>query len=106
MWWNFIGRSRDEVVEFRRRWQSDVIDRNDPDGPFGTVEGTRGRPLSAPDMPTVRLKPRQLNAGGIVRSHSASRHPLALTRRTAHGAGHADGRHPRGGTGRRLERGT
>jgi len=59
MWWNFIGRSHDEVVEFRRRWQSDVIDRNDPDGPFGTVEGYDGRPLPAPELPTVRLKPRR-----------------------------------------------
>ena len=59
MWWNFIGRSHDEVVESRRRWQSDVIDRNDPDGPFGTVAGYDGRPLPAPDLPTVRLKPRR-----------------------------------------------
>ncbi len=59
MWWNFIGRSHDEVVEFRRRWQSDVIDRNDPDGPFGTVSGYEGRPLPAPELPTVRLKPRR-----------------------------------------------
>ena len=59
MWWNFIGRSHDEVVEFRRRWQSDVIDRNDPDGPFGTVAGYDGRPLPAPELPTVRLKPRR-----------------------------------------------
>jgi len=59
MWWNFIGRSHDEVVEFRRRWQFDVIDRNDPDGPFGTVAGYDGRPLPAPELPTVRLKPRR-----------------------------------------------
>ncbi|WP_448811049.1 pirin family protein [Agromyces bauzanensis] len=59
MWWNFIGRSHEEVVEFRRRWQSDVIDRNDPDGLFGTVAGYDGRPLPAPELPTVRLKPRR-----------------------------------------------
>ncbi|WP_438854018.1 pirin family protein [Agromyces sp. M3QZ16-3] len=59
MWWNFIGRSHDEIVEFRRRWQSDVIARNDADGPFGTVEGYDGAPLPAPELPTVRLKPRR-----------------------------------------------
>ncbi|GAA2044615.1 pirin family protein [Agromyces tropicus] len=59
MWWNFIGRSHDEIVEFRRRWQSDVIDRNDPDGVFGTVSGYDGAPLRAPELPTVRLKPRR-----------------------------------------------
>ncbi|BDZ55441.1 pirin family protein [Agromyces marinus] len=58
MWWNFIGRSHEEIVEFRRRWQSDVIDRNDPDGPFGTVTGYDGAPLPAPGLPSVRLKPR------------------------------------------------
>ncbi|MCK8609198.1 pirin family protein [Agromyces sp. C10] len=59
MWWNFIGRSHEEVVEFRRRWESDVIDRNDPDGPFGTVPGYDGAPLPAPELPTVRLRPRR-----------------------------------------------
>ncbi|WP_353826691.1 pirin family protein [Agromyces sp. SYSU T0242] len=59
MWWNFIGRTHDEIVEFRRRWQSDVIDRNDPDGLFGTVAGYDGAPLPAPELPTVRLKPRR-----------------------------------------------
>lgn len=59
MWWNFIGRSHDEIVESRRRWQSDVIDRNDPDGPFGTVPGYDGAPLPAPELPTVRLRPRR-----------------------------------------------
>ncbi|GAA1062000.1 pirin family protein [Agromyces bracchium] len=59
MWWNFIGRSHDEIVEFRRRWQSDVIARNDADGPFGTVGGYDGDPLPAPELPTVRLKPRR-----------------------------------------------
>ena len=25
MWWNFIGRSHDEVVGFRAQWQADVV---------------------------------------------------------------------------------
>ncbi|MDQ0576483.1 pirin family protein [Agromyces albus] len=59
MWWNFIGRSHDEVVEFRRQWQADVIGRDNPDGRFGTVAGYDGAPLPAPELPTVRLKPRR-----------------------------------------------
>jgi hypothetical protein len=59
MWWNFVGRSHDEIVEFRREWQADVIGRDNPDGRFGTVDGYEGAPLPAPELPTVRLKPRR-----------------------------------------------
>jgi quercetin 2,3-dioxygenase len=59
MWWNFIGRSHDEIVDFRRQWQGDVIGRDNPDGRFGTVPGFDGSPLPAPELPTVRLKPRK-----------------------------------------------
>jgi redox-sensitive bicupin YhaK (pirin superfamily) len=58
MWWNFIGRTHDEIVDFRRQWQADVIGRDNPDGRFGTVQGYDGPPLPAPELPTVRLKPR------------------------------------------------
>ncbi|WP_139416301.1 pirin family protein [Agromyces laixinhei] len=59
MWWNFIGRNNDEIVEFRRQWQADVVGRDNPDGRFGSVDGYDGPPLSAPGLPTVRLKPRR-----------------------------------------------
>ena len=59
MWWNFIGRSHDEIVEFRRQWQADIIGRDNPDGRFGTVARYDGSPLPAPELPTVRLKPRK-----------------------------------------------
>ena len=58
MWWNFIGRSHEEIVEFRAEWQRDVISGADADGRFGTVRGFDGSPLPAPEMPSVRLKPR------------------------------------------------
>ncbi|MGV8913088.1 MAG: pirin family protein [Rhodoglobus sp.] len=58
MWWNFIGRSHDEIVEFRAQWQADVIEGGDPDGRFGTVANFDGHPLPAPELPAVRLKPR------------------------------------------------
>lgn len=54
MWWNFIGRTHDEIVEYRNQWQA----RSDR---FGTVAGYQGDPqwLPAPPLPTTRLKPRQ-----------------------------------------------
>ncbi|HEY5221726.1 MAG TPA: pirin family protein [Microbacteriaceae bacterium] len=58
MWWNFIGRGHDEVVGFRDAWQHDVIGEADAHGRFGHVAGYDGRPLPAPELPTVRLKPR------------------------------------------------
>jgi redox-sensitive bicupin YhaK (pirin superfamily) len=53
MWWNFVGRSHDEIVQFRDEWQKGSAR-------FGEVEGYRGRlrRLPAPPMPIVRLKPR------------------------------------------------
>ncbi|PPG67416.1 pirin family protein [Rathayibacter rathayi] len=59
MWWNFVGRSHDDVAAARERWQSDVIAGADPTGPFGSIDGYDGRALPAPVLPTVRLKPRR-----------------------------------------------
>jgi redox-sensitive bicupin YhaK (pirin superfamily) len=50
MWWNFVGRSHDDIVGFRTDWASG--DR------FGKVLGYDGDPLPAPPLPTTRLKPR------------------------------------------------
>jgi redox-sensitive bicupin YhaK (pirin superfamily) len=58
MWWNFIGRSHDEIVRFRTEWQDQVIENGESDGRFGAVPDYDGQPLPAPEMPTVRLKPR------------------------------------------------
>jgi redox-sensitive bicupin YhaK (pirin superfamily) len=58
MWWNFIGRSHEEIVEFRRTWQSDVIAGGDENGRFGRVRGYDGSALPAPELPNVRLRPR------------------------------------------------
>ena len=46
------------VVDFRSQWQADVVGQQSPDGRFGTVRGYDGRPLPAPPMPNVRLRPR------------------------------------------------
>ena len=58
MWWNFIGRTHDEIVGFRDEWMSDVVGGVRDDGRFGVVTGYAGRPLPAPELPGVRLKPR------------------------------------------------
>jgi redox-sensitive bicupin YhaK (pirin superfamily) len=54
MWWNFVGRSHDEIVAFREEWQA-------RSARFGVVRGYTGHPdwLPAPPLPTTRLKPRQ-----------------------------------------------
>lgn len=59
MWWNFIGRSHEEIEDFRDSWQHDVIGEHDESGIFGTV-AFEGAPIPAPEMPHVRLRPRKL----------------------------------------------
>jgi redox-sensitive bicupin YhaK (pirin superfamily) len=51
MWWNFVGRGHEDIVEAREGWM-----RADPR--FGTVHGYPGDRLPAPALPNVRLKPR------------------------------------------------
>ncbi|WP_136519677.1 pirin family protein [Cellulomonas telluris] len=59
MWWNFVGRTHDEVVEARAQWQAALA--GDPAGidRFGVVSGYDGAALPAPELPNVRLRPRQ-----------------------------------------------
>ena len=53
MWWNFVGRSHEEIAAFRQAWE-DELDQ------FGRVQGYAGTPrrLPAPALPNARLKPR------------------------------------------------
>ncbi len=50
MWWNFVGRSHDEIVQARDDWASGSR--------FGRVNGYAGHPLPAPPLPNSRLRPR------------------------------------------------
>ncbi|MEV5545831.1 pirin family protein [Streptomyces sp. NPDC052309] len=50
MWWNFICRSHDEVVQAREDWTKGTR--------FGEVHGYDGAPLPAPELPNIPLKPR------------------------------------------------
>ncbi|MFA7322902.1 MAG: pirin family protein [Candidatus Nanopelagicales bacterium] len=61
MWWNFIGRSHDEIVRYREQWQQEnLTGSTDPvDHPvFGWPEGEAQAPILAPELPPVRLKSR------------------------------------------------
>ncbi len=71
MWWNFVGRSHEEIAAFREAWQAEITaatpDAGSRGGPavrFGLPGQHRARrsggdrPLPAPALPTVRLRPR------------------------------------------------
>jgi quercetin 2,3-dioxygenase len=51
MWWNFVGRSHDEIALYRQSWQ-------DQDARFGEVSGYPGARLPAPPLPNGKLQPR------------------------------------------------
>jgi hypothetical protein len=72
MWWNFVGRSHDDVARARADWQAQLVVTGDQ-GPnrggtryadgarerrYGEVVGYDGGPLPAPALPDVRLRPR------------------------------------------------
>lgn len=63
MWWNFVGRSHEEIVEYRREWQEEtemfgVVDGYvGQGGPGRNAEGL-GR-LPAPTLPDVAIRARR-----------------------------------------------
>ncbi|MFG2537685.1 pirin family protein [Streptomyces sp. NPDC048511] len=50
MWWNFVGRSHEEIEQARSDWMTSAR--------FGDVHGYDGGRLPAPQLPPVALKPR------------------------------------------------
>ncbi|MEO5851742.1 MAG: pirin family protein [Nocardioides sp.] len=66
MWWNFVGRTHEEIVAFRAAWQDQVTrdgrvvgdSQEVADGRFGVVPGDHLPPIPAPALPGVRLRPR------------------------------------------------
>ncbi|MES4903193.1 MULTISPECIES: pirin family protein [unclassified Streptomyces] len=50
MWWNFIGRSHEDIAQAREDWTTGSR--------FGEVTGYDGDRLPAPELPNVPLKPR------------------------------------------------
>jgi len=87
MWWNFVGRSHEEIVAFREEWQAQITAEDgtevDPDragglregdgeaprvvadtqdsrdGRFGIVVGDHLPPVPAPALPNARLRERR-----------------------------------------------
>jgi redox-sensitive bicupin YhaK (pirin superfamily) len=72
MWWNFMGRTHEDIVRARDDWMAQIAEL-DPAGPpggptayaggaagrrFGQVQGYPGGPLRAPALPDLRLRPR------------------------------------------------
>ena len=53
MWWNFVARTGGEIVQAREDWAA---------GRFPEVHGYPGRPLAAPALPPVPLRPRLISA--------------------------------------------
>ncbi|MFD5871388.1 pirin family protein [Streptomyces sp. NPDC060322] len=51
MWWNFVGRSHQDIVEAREDWEA-ASDR------FGRVDGYPGDRIPAPALPNAALAPR------------------------------------------------
>lgn len=69
MWWNFVGRSHEEIVAFRAAWQArigadtdqdaaELLRLADAEASFTLPAGHGDPPLPAPVLPTVALRPR------------------------------------------------
>ncbi|POH57215.1 pirin family protein [Arthrobacter glacialis] len=69
MWWNFVGRTHEEILAFRRAWQGEIgaetggqdgtgTDAGDAEPRFGLPAHPTDAPLPAPVLPAVRLRPR------------------------------------------------
>jgi redox-sensitive bicupin YhaK (pirin superfamily) len=72
MWWNFVGRTHEEIERAREDWMAQVADGDGidtvytpgaPDRRFGEVRGYASGPLRAPTLPDVRLRPRTRPTG-------------------------------------------
>ncbi|RRO20461.1 pirin family protein [Saccharopolyspora rhizosphaerae] len=57
MWWNFVGRSHEEVAEARAEWERNRRALDEP-GRFGVVHGHHAPPLPAPALPNAALRAR------------------------------------------------
>ena len=55
MWWNFIGRTHDEIVEMRDAWENGLPR-------FAHFEDKLDARIPAPEMPNIRLTPRSNSA--------------------------------------------
>ena len=65
MWWNFVGRTHEEITAYREAWQREIG--ADSDGinqpQFGTFPPDQPATLPAPALPNARLRPASNNDG-------------------------------------------
>ena len=59
MWWNFVGRTHEEIVASRDAWQAQLVDGALVDGRFGIPGGQDVAPIPAPELPRARLRERR-----------------------------------------------
>lgn len=67
MWWNFVGRTHEEIVQYRDEWQAQILrdgevvqDGQDvAQGRFGVVVDDHDTPIPAPPLPNARLRHRR-----------------------------------------------
>ncbi len=67
MWWNFIGRTHEEIVGYRADWQAQIErdgaivedSQEVAEGRFGVVANDHAAPIPAPPLPNARLKMRR-----------------------------------------------
>lgn len=59
MWWNFVGRSHDEIVAQREAWQAEIAAGPETVGRFGPFAPDQPGPLPAPALPNARIRPRE-----------------------------------------------
>jgi redox-sensitive bicupin YhaK (pirin superfamily) len=65
MWWNFVGRSHEEIAGYRAQWQAEIgagpLPAGRPGGDtqrFGSFPAGGPAPLPAPELPNARMRPR------------------------------------------------
>lgn len=58
MWWNFVGRSHDDIAAARADWEAGRAGAADPAAPRFAPVGHPAPALPAPGLPTTRLLPR------------------------------------------------
>jgi len=59
MWWNFVGRSHDEIAAYRAQWQAERAGLTaDGTRRYGRFPAQWEHTLPAPELPSTRLRPR------------------------------------------------